>query len=56
MVSRFTPHYWSYDAFAEVVRRGATVVDVLPQLGVLALQAVVLLTIAGFALRRTLTR
>lgn len=56
VVSRFTPHYWSYDAFAEVVRRGATVVDVLPQLGVLALQAVVLLTIAGFALRRTLTR
>lgn len=55
-VARLTPHYWSYDAFADVVRRGATVLDVLPQLGVLALQAVVLLGVAGALLRRTLTR
>jgi ABC-2 type transport system permease protein len=56
VVSRLTPHYWSYEAFAEVVRRGGTVVDVLPELGVLALQAVVLLGLAGVMLRRTLTR
>ena len=55
-VARVTPHYWSYEAFAEVVRRGGTVVEVLPQLGVLALQAVVLLGLAAPLLRRTLTR
>ena len=55
-VARVTPHYWSYEAFAEVVRRGGTVLDVLPELGVLALQAVVLLGLAAPLLRRTLTR
>ena len=55
-VSRLTPHYWSYDAFAEVVRRGGSVLDVLPQLGVLVLQATVLLGVAGVMLRRSLTR
>lgn len=55
-VARATPHYWSYEAFAEVVRRGGTVLDVLPELGVLALQAVVLFAIAAPLLRRTLTR
>ena len=37
-----TPHAWAYDAFAEVQRRGGTLVDVLPNLGVLAGMAVVL--------------
>ena len=55
-VARITPHYWSYEAFAEVVRRGGTVVDVLPELGVLVLQAVVLLGLAAPLLRRSLTR
>lgn len=56
VVSRLTPHYWSYTAFADVVRRGAGVLDVLPQLGVLTAQAVVLLGVAGVLLRRNLTR
>ncbi len=56
LVSRVTPHAWAYDAFADVVRRGGTVLDVLPQLGVLAAMAVVLLGVAGVLLRRTLTR
>lgn len=55
-ISWITPHAWSYDAFAEVVRRGGTVVDVLPQLAVLAVMAAVLLGVAGVLLRRTLTR
>lgn len=54
-ISWLTPHAWSYDAFAEVVRRGGTVVDVLPQLGVLAAMAVVLMSVAALLLRRTLT-
>lgn len=55
-ITRLTPHYWSYDAFAEVVRRNGSVGDVLPQLAVLAAQAAVLLGVAGVLLRRTLTR
>lgn len=55
-ISRLTPHAWSYDAFADVVRRGDNVVDILPQLGVLAAMAAILLGVAGVMLRRTLTR
>lgn len=55
-VSRLTPHAWSYDAFADVVRRGGTVLDILPQLGVLVAMATVLLGVAGVLLRRTMTR
>lgn len=56
MVSRFTPHHWSYEAFADVVRRGDSVLGILPALGILALQAVVLLGIAAVLVRRRLTR
>lgn len=56
VVSRLTPHHWSYEAFADVVRRGETVLGILPQLGILALQAVVLLGVAGVLVRRRLTR
>ncbi len=55
-VSRLTPHYWSYEAFADVVRRGETVLGVLPQLAILALQAVVLLGVSGVLVRRRITR
>ncbi len=55
-ISWLTPHAWSYDAFADVVRRGGTVLDILPQLGVLAAMATVLLGGAAVLLRRTLTR
>ncbi len=55
-IARLTPHAWSYDAFADVVRRGGNVLDILPQLGVLAAMAALLLGVAGTLLRRTLTR
>lgn len=55
-ISWVTPHAWSYDAFADVVRRGGTVLDILPQLGVLAGMAGVLLGIAAVLLRRRATR
>lgn len=53
--SWFTPHAWAYDAYGEVLRRDGGIVDVLPQLGVLAAMAAVLLTVAAVLLRRRLT-
>ena len=55
-VSRFTPHSWANDAFAELTRRGGTVVDVLPQLGVLAAFAIVFLVTASWRMRAVITK
>jgi ABC-2 type transport system permease protein len=54
-IAKGIPHYWALDAFAEVVRRDGTVVDVLPQLGILAAFAAAIGVIAVWRLRRTLT-
>lgn len=51
-----TPHRWAYEAYAEITRRGGTVVDVLPQLGVLVLMTAVLLPVGAWLLRRSLQR
>jgi ABC-2 type transport system permease protein len=51
-----TPHAWAYEAIAEVQRRGGGLVDVLPQLGVLAGMAAVVLALGAWALRRSLAR
>lgn len=53
-VANLTPHAWGNLAFAEIVRRDGTLVDVLPQLGVLLGYALVLGGIAALALRRKL--
>lgn len=55
-VSRITPHSWAYDAFAELQRRGGGLLDVLPQLGVLAAMALLLTTLGAWSLRRSLAR
>jgi ABC-2 type transport system permease protein len=55
-VALLTPHAWALDAFAELVRHGGTVVDILPQLGVLAIYAAVLLILATWRLRVVITR
>ncbi len=55
-IAHITPHAWALDGFAELVRRNGTVVDILPQLGVLTAYAVVLLMLASWRLRITLTR
>lgn len=55
-IALLTPHAWALDGFAELVRRGGTVVDVLPQVGVLSVYAVVLLALAAWRLRVVLTR
>ncbi|KAE8765561.1 ABC transporter permease [Georgenia thermotolerans] len=55
-VSNVTPHAWAYEAFAQIQRHEGTLVDVLPQLGVLAAMAAVLLVLGAWLLRRSLAR
>ena len=55
-VAHITPHAWALEAFIEMVQRGGGLVDILPELGVLAGFAAVLLAVASWALHRTLTR
>lgn len=55
-ISRVTPHAWAYEALAEIQRRGGGLLDVLPQLGVLAAMALALAALGGWSLRRSLTR
>ena len=54
-IAHVTPHAWAMDAFDEVLRRGGTIPDVLPELGVLAAYAAVLLVVASVVFRRRLT-
>ena len=54
-IAKLTPHAWGIDAFAELVRNDAGLVDILPQLGVLAVFAVVLLALATWRLQKVLT-
>lgn len=55
-VAMFTPHGWGYEALAEITRRDGGVLDVLPQLGVLAAMAVAVLALGAWLLRRSLDR
>ncbi len=55
-IARVTPHYWAIDAFAELVRHDGTLLDVLPQLGVLTAMAAGLLALAAWRLRSVLAR
>ena len=51
-----TPHAWANTALAEIQRRDASLVEVLPQLGVLAAMAVALAALGAWSLRRSLSR
>jgi ABC-2 type transport system permease protein len=53
-IARVTPHAWALDAFGELLRRGGSLVDVLPQLAVLAGFALVLGAAATWRLHRSL--
>ena len=55
-IADLTPHAWAYQAFAEIQRRGGTLTDVLPHLGVLAGMAVLLASLGAWSLRRSLAR
>jgi ABC-2 type transport system permease protein len=54
-ISRATPHSWANDAFDQLIRHGAGLGRILPQLGALAVFAAALLAAGSFFLRRTLT-
>lgn len=55
-IAHVTPHAWALDGFAELVRRGGNTIDILPELGVLALYAAVLWALAAWRLRVAITR
>jgi ABC-2 type transport system permease protein len=55
VVAHVTPHAWANDAFGELVRHDAGLVDILPNLAVLLGMAAVLLTVATWRLRKALT-
>ena len=54
-ISWFTPHRWALDGFRELIG-GGTFMTILPQLGVLAAAAIVILGLATWRLRAALTR
>ena len=55
-IAHVTPHAWASEALAEIQRHNGTLVDILPQLGVLAGFAAVLLLVGAWALHRSLAR
>jgi ABC-2 type transport system permease protein len=55
-IARATPHFWAVDGYSELVRRGGTIVDILPNLAVLAGFAAVIMTLGGWRLKKVLTR
>ena len=55
-VAHVTPHAWAYEAFASLQRHDGDLLDVLPQLAVLAAMAAALLALGSFLLRRSTAR
>lgn len=55
-VAHATPHAWGYEAFAEIQRHEGGLVDIAPQLGVLATMALLLVLLGAWALRRSVAR
>lgn len=55
-IAHITPHAWAVDGFAKLVQEGGGLTDILPELGVLAAFAGVLLLVASWRLRVAITR
>lgn len=55
-VAKATPHAWALDAFAVLVRQQGSIVDIVPQLGVLSLFALGFLSLAAWRFQVVLTR
>ena len=54
-VAHLTPHAWALDAFATLIREDGRILDITPELAVLTGFAAVMITIAGYRLRRSMT-
>lgn len=54
-IAHLTPHAWANDAFSKLLDHGGTAASVLPQVGILLGFAALLLAVATWRLRRTLT-
>jgi len=54
-IAHLTPHAWANDAFAKLIGHGASIGGILPDLGILAGYAAVLMLLASWRLRRVLT-
>jgi len=54
-ISRFTPHAWAVDGLRALAARDANLLGVLPQVGVLAAFAVVLLSLSVWRLRAAIS-
>lgn len=55
-IAHITPHAWGYDAFAAIQRNNGSLVDILPQLGVLVAMAAGVLLLGTWLLRRSMAR
>lgn len=56
LISRITPHHWSYRAFATIQREGGGLSDIVGPLAALGVMLVVLLPLASALLRRAVSR
>lgn len=55
-VANAVPHAWANEALADLQRRDGGLVDIAPELGVLAAMAAVLVALGAWSLRRSLAR
>lgn len=55
-IAHLTPHAWAADGFAELIRHGGGVADVLRELGVLCGYGLVLFALASWGLRRNIAK
>lgn len=55
-IAHITPHAWGIGAFEQLTMHDATIGDILPQLGVLAGFAIVMIALGAWRLRAALTR
>lgn len=55
-VAHATPHAWAHEALAQIQRHDASLLDILPELGVLTAMALLLLGLGAWALRRSIAR
>jgi ABC-2 type transport system permease protein len=54
VAGHFTPHAWAVDAFVQLMGAGATLLDVLTEVGILLAFAAVILAVAVWRLRRSI--